>query len=69
MLVVHGDPITLGGEDVGRAAVLVNVNDIAAAGADPRWLLATVLLPAGHHAVPGAGAAAGASRPRPPAQA
>ncbi len=47
VLVVHGDPITLGGEDVGRAAVLVNVNDIAAAGADPRWLLATVLLPRG----------------------
>jgi hydrogenase expression/formation protein HypE len=47
VLVVHGDPITLGGEDVGRAAVLVNVNDIATAGADPRWLLATVLLPRG----------------------
>ena len=29
------------------AAVLVNVNDIAAAGAEPRWLLATVLLPVG----------------------
>ena len=47
LLVAHGDPITLGGEDVGRAAVLVNVNDIAASGAEPRWLLATVLLPAG----------------------
>ena len=47
LLVAHGDPITLGGEDVGRAAVLVNVNDIAAAGAEPRWLLATVLLPVG----------------------
>ena len=47
LLVAHGDPITLGGEDVGRAAVLVNLNDIAASGAEPRWLLATVLLPAG----------------------
>ena len=47
LLVAHGDPITLGGGTVGRAAVLVNANDIAAAGADPRWLLATVLLPAG----------------------
>jgi hydrogenase expression/formation protein HypE len=47
LLVAHGDPITLGGDAVGRAAVLVNVNDIAASGADPRWLLATVLLPAG----------------------
>jgi hydrogenase expression/formation protein HypE len=47
LLVVHGDPITLGGHDVGAAAVLVNLNDIAAAGAEPRWLLATVLLPPG----------------------
>ena len=47
LLVAHGDPITLGGKAVGSAAVLVNVNDIAAAGAEPRWLLATVLLPAG----------------------
>ena len=47
LLVAHGDPITLGGADVGAAAVIVNVNDIAAAGAEPRWLLATVLLPAG----------------------
>jgi hydrogenase expression/formation protein HypE len=47
LLVAHGDPITLGGEDVGRAAVLVNVNDIAASGAEPRWMLATVLLPVG----------------------
>ena len=67
VLVAHGDPITLGGDDVGRAAVLVNVNDIATAGAEPRWLLATVLLPAGHHAVPGAGAAARRWRTRPPA--
>jgi HAD superfamily hydrolase (TIGR01509 family) len=47
LLVAHGDPITLGGPDLGAAAVLVNVNDIAAAGAEPRWLLATVLLPVG----------------------
>ena len=47
LLVAHGDPITLGGQAVGRAAVLVNANDIAAAGAEPRWLIATVLLPEG----------------------
>jgi len=47
VLVTHSDPITLGGSDLARAAVAVNANDIAAAGADPRWLLATVLLPAG----------------------
>ena len=46
-LVAHGDPITLTGEQVGSHAVLVNLNDIAASGADPRWLLATVLLPEG----------------------
>lgn len=47
VLVAHGDPITLGGRAPGPAAVLVNINDIAAAGAEPRWLLATVLLPPG----------------------
>ena len=33
--------------ELGRFAVLVNANDIAASGAEPRWLLTTVLLPAG----------------------
>jgi HAD superfamily hydrolase (TIGR01509 family) len=47
LLVAHGDPITLGGQDVGATAVHVNANDIATAGAEPRWLLATVLLPPG----------------------
>ncbi len=47
VLVVHGDPITLTGKDLGRYAVLVNANDIATAGATPRWFLATVLLPHG----------------------
>ena len=47
LLVAHGDPITLCGSRAGRAAVLVNANDIAAAGAEPRWLIATVLLPTG----------------------
>jgi hydrogenase expression/formation protein HypE len=48
LIVVHGDPITLATVgDVGRAAVLVNANDIAAAGAEPRWLFTTVLLPPG----------------------
>ncbi len=47
VLVVHGDPITLSGQELGRAAVQVNANDIATAGATPRWFLATVLLPPG----------------------
>ncbi|MEE4275790.1 MAG: HAD-IA family hydrolase [Thermoleophilia bacterium] len=47
VLVAHSDPITLTGRDLGRYAVLVNANDIATAGATPRWFLATVLLPSG----------------------
>ncbi|MBV9280046.1 MAG: hydrogenase expression protein [Chloroflexi bacterium] len=40
------DPITLSAEP-GRLAVEVNANDIAVMGAEPRWLLATVILPPG----------------------
>jgi len=47
VLVVHGDPITLSGRQLGRYAVRVNANDVATAGAAPRWFLATVLLPPG----------------------
>ena len=46
-IVAHGDPITLVSGELGRFAVLVNANDIAASGAEPRWLLTTVLLPLG----------------------
>jgi HAD superfamily hydrolase (TIGR01509 family) len=46
-IVAHGDPITLASGELGRFAVLVNANDIAASGAEPRWLLTTILLPAG----------------------
>ncbi len=47
LIAVHGDPITLATGALGRYAVLVNANDIATAGARPRWLLTTVLLPVG----------------------
>ena len=47
LLVAHGDPITLTSADLGRYAVTINANDIATSGADPRWLLTTVLLPPG----------------------
>ena len=47
VVTAHADPITLATGDIGRYAVLVNANDIAAAGAAPRWLLTTVLLPPG----------------------
>ncbi|MGO8683785.1 MAG: HAD-IA family hydrolase [Thermoleophilia bacterium] len=47
VLVAHGDPITLAGDDLGRLAVTVNANDIATSGGEPRWLLTTILLPVG----------------------
>lgn len=47
LLVAHPDPITLASGDLAHFAVLVNANDIATSGAEPRWFLATVLLPAG----------------------
>ena len=63
-LVAHGDPITLSSRDLAAYAVLVNANDIAAAGGVPRWLLTTVLLPAGTTRIRGAGAAGGPRRGR-----
>ncbi|MFA4965642.1 MAG: HAD-IA family hydrolase [Thermoleophilia bacterium] len=47
VLVAHGDPITLASAQLARFAVLVNANDIATSGGEPRWLLSTVLLPEG----------------------
>jgi hydrogenase expression/formation protein HypE len=46
-LVAATDPITLTGSGVGRHAVVINANDVAAMGARPRWFLANVLLPIG----------------------
>ncbi len=46
-LVVATDPITFAGASPGLSAVAVNANDVAATGARPRWLLATVLVPPG----------------------
>ncbi|MFW6034251.1 MAG: AIR synthase related protein [bacterium] len=47
VVVAATDPITLTGSDVGRYAVHINANDVAVAGARPRWFLAAVLLPRG----------------------
>jgi len=47
VLVLKADPITFATDAVGRYAVIVNCNDIATAGADPRWLLTTLLFPVG----------------------
>lgn len=44
-IVATADPITFVDADAGRLAVTVNANDICAVGADPRWLLATILAP------------------------
>ena len=47
LLVATTDPITFASEDVGHYLLAVNGNDLATMGAEPRWLLATVLLPEG----------------------
>ena len=46
-LVVTSDPITFATDALGYYAVCVNVNDIATSGGNPRWMLTTLLLPAG----------------------
>ena len=46
-LVAKTDPITFATNQIGWYAVNVNANDIAVMGGEPRWFLATVLLPAG----------------------
>ena len=47
LLVYKSDPITFTTEEIGWYAVQVNANDIVTAGAEPRWLLVTLLLPEG----------------------
>lgn len=47
VLVLKSDPITFATEGIGQYAVLVNANDIATAGATPRWFLTTLLFPPG----------------------
>ena len=46
-LVVKSDPITFATDEIGWYVVHVNANDIAAMGAEPRWMLLTLLLPEG----------------------
>jgi len=46
-LVFKSDPITFAAANIGWYLVQVNANDIAAAGAAPRWMLVTALLPEG----------------------
>ncbi|MBE0409182.1 MAG: AIR synthase family protein [Anaerolineales bacterium] len=45
LLVLKTDPITFTTSEIGWYGVQVNANDIATSGAEPRWFLATLLLP------------------------
>jgi hydrogenase expression/formation protein HypE len=47
VLVAKANPITGADVNVGRLAVHVNANDVAARGAKPLWFMSTVLLPQG----------------------
>jgi len=47
LIVLKSDPVTFSTDAIGRYAVAVNANDIATAGARPRWFLTTLLLPCG----------------------
>ena len=47
LLLAKTDPITHAGSEIGRYAVHINANDIAAMGGTPRWYLATILMPPG----------------------
>ena len=48
LLVLKSDPITFAADEIGYYLVQVNANDIATTGAQPRWLLLTMLLPEGN---------------------
>lgn len=45
ILVVSSDPITFAADRIGRLAVTVATNDVAACGATPRWIVPTLLVP------------------------
>jgi len=47
LLVAKTDPITFAIDRIGWYAVNINANDVAVTGADPKWFLASILLPAG----------------------
>ncbi|NNG00343.1 MAG: HAD hydrolase-like protein [Desulfobacteraceae bacterium] len=47
VMVLKSDPITFATDAIAEYAVLVNANDIATAGAAPRWFLTTLMFPVG----------------------
>jgi len=71
-LVLAADPITFPTADPGWHAVVVNANDVAATGGEPRWFLSSILVPRGRmrrasYGLPTAfGAAAARSAQSPP---
>ena len=46
LLVAASDPVTFATDLAGWYSVQVNANDVACSGAQPRWFLATLLVPA-----------------------
>lgn len=46
-VVLAADPITFPTDEPGRHAVIVNANDVAATGGDPKWFLSSLLAPPG----------------------
>ncbi len=45
VIIVTTDPITFATDEIGYYSVIVNANDIATSGAQPRWFTANILLP------------------------
>jgi hydrogenase maturation factor len=45
LLIAKTDPITFVAEDIGYYALHINANDVACMGGEPKWFLATLLLP------------------------
>ena len=45
VLIITTDPITFATDEIGYYSVMVNANDVATTGAEPRWFSATILLP------------------------
>jgi hydrogenase maturation factor len=45
LLIAKTDPITFIAEDLGYYALHINANDVACMGGEPKWFLATLLLP------------------------
>ena len=45
LLMAKTDPITFTADDIGYYALQINANDVACMGGEPKWFLATLLLP------------------------